>query len=1330
MAEKHDGSIRIDTSLDNKGFEKGSEELIDAINSLTKEIEKLGELLSGDTVNIGEVADESGGKVDTLTEKIEGATEAAGALGDKLDEISQKDPTEAVEGSGGTSGELGKTADTLGDVADVAETASEAAGNLGPELAEAGAGAEAAGAGLSKIGDPKLKLALLAVGAAMVAVKKGLGRAKEKWADFTDEIHSGADTFNDLPTKFDKTKERIGFWVAAMKHPKKAMEKLSYQASLLGKQLLASVGSRVLRSFKNVGLSAKAAAKNLAQMARQSVINGLRKLVVSIGALSTKMAVLGGSAIKAALSKTVSTISSLMSKAVSMAKEGIEGLVQKNAALNKSISGFMTACNQLKGSLAAAFAPILTVALPLLTKLIQYVTQAVNAFGMLMAALTGQKTFSKAVAVQADYAKSVDKSTKSTKKQGKATEELKRQLMGFDDVNILQRDKDDDADDATGGYDPSAYGFDFEEVPIESGISDLAERIKAAWEKADFYSLGHDLGVKIKEGLDSIPWAKVQKLAYKTGKSLATFLNGLQEVPGLATSAGTALGELVNTWFYLLDGFGANYNWSTLGQFIREGVLAAITTIDWELIYKVAKEFGSGIGRAIEAALDDPQLWAELFMSLSKNVNATIYFLTSLLEAIDWGSIFANISNGLNEGISSIDWEALAQAFVDIFNGLFDAAYNFITTFDWSDFGTQLGKFFQNVIKGVKIEELFEAIGELINGLFMALLSFLIQVDWAQFAIDLANGLNAGIEAVDPETISASISELINSLIDLFLYFVMTFNWLEFGLTIATAISDTLMNIDATHFAHGVALFINGLLLALKTFIDTVDWTQLVFDIVNFMLTTFASIDWAEFGATLALFITNLLTALETIVFGSDWASIIQIVTDCFDDFFQQFDWQDLVRRAINLFFAAWKIYHDAKHSVWEVIQEVGKQAILGLLKGMVDNLANIKEWLRENIFKKIFAGIAAVFGIHSPAKEMTPLGENITNGLLEGVKSPMSSIKDWLSNHVKGPFLSKLRSIFGTKSSASAMAKEGKELTEDLKDGADKGWSSVNKVFQTGLKNVVNLVKQTNWKSLGNYMTSQIASGMNWNAVVSAARNGAQSAYNAFQSTGSWGTLGYYIAVGIANGLSNHSSVITSTAWNVAVDAYNSACAALGVASPSKKFMWIAEMMIEGMRKGLLDNESGALKVISSIASNIVDTAESESPLMDLKIESSIDSLDNVLTSFSDKIVNGFTEMMAQLETVANGTGFFFPAVAQGTLAPYATSTATPASMAMETTNTDVVDAISRLESAMLRQEDLRPLLEDIARRYQPTFFMGDEQVARHANAGNELLAQRYNSR
>lgn len=1329
MAEKHDGSIRIDTSLDNKGFEKGSRELLDAINSLTKEINKLGKILSGDTVDIGEVAEDSGGKVDTLTGKVQEATAAAEELGNKLDDIASKDPAAGIGETGASGDNAGDIADNLGNVADAAETATKATGKLGPELAEAGAGAEAAGAGMAAMGDPKLKLALLAVSAATLLLMKGLDNAKAKWADFTDEIHSGADTFNELPTKFDKTKERIGFFVTALKHPKKSLEKLSYQASLLSRQLLVALGNRVLRSVKNFGLSAKAAARNVAELARQRVIAGIRKVTESVGALALKMASLGGSALKAGLSKAISTMSSLFSKAISMAKEGFEGLAQKNAQFNKAMSGFVTACNQLKGALAAAFAPILNVALPILTKLIGYVTQAVNAFGMLMAALTGQKSFSQAVAVQADYAKSVDKSTKSTKKQKKETEELKRQLMGFDDVNILQKDKDDDDEDASSGFNPSAWGYDFKDVPIESGIADLAERIKEAWEKADFYDLGRDLGLKIQEGLDSIPWAKIQKYAYRTGKSLATFLNGLQGVPGLAASAGTALGELTNTWFHFLDGFGANYNWSTLGQFIREGIVAALTTIDWELIYKVAKEFGAGIGRAIEAALDDPQLWAELFLSLSKNINATIYFMVALLEAVDWGSIFANVANGLNEGISNIDWTALAQAFIDIFNGLFDAAYNFVTNFDFATFGQSLGQFIQKAISSINIEEFFVSIGLLINGIFQTMLSFLQQVEWAQMALDLVNGLNAGIDAVDPELISDSISKLINSLIGMFFVFVTEFEWFEFGLTIGQSIGDSLEKTEWSIFAYAIAEFINGLFLSLKGFVAAIDWTQLVLDIVNFMLVFFTTLDWAEFGDTLNLFITSLLTALENVVYGTNWDEVIKIVTDSFDDFFQQFDWEDLVRRAIKLFFAAWRIYHDAKNAVWDVIKDVGKQAIAGLLKGMVDSLANIGVWLKDNIFTKIFAGIAAAFGIHSPAKEMTPLGENITNGLLEGVKNPLTSIKDWLSQHVKGPFLSKLRSIFGTKSTSSAMAKEGQELTEDLKDGAEKGWKSVDKVFQTGLKNVVNTVKQTNWKSLGSSMTSQISSGMNWNATISAARSGAQAVQSAFQNIG-WSNIGANAAIGIANGLSSYGGYVADTAYNVAVNAYNSACAALGIASPSKAFIWIAEMMMTGMTNGLLDNENSALKAISAIAGNIVDAAEKESPFMEIKTQAAIDGLDNVLSSFSDKIVRGFEDMMSKLEAITNGTGFFFPAVAQGTLSPYASRTGLDTGAMMETSNTDVVDALSRLESSQITPEDLRLMLEDIARRYQPNFFMGDEQVARHANAGNELLARRYNNR
>lgn len=45
MGEHADGSIIIDTKLDNKGLEKGSEELLRAIKSLTDEVKKLGEIM-------------------------------------------------------------------------------------------------------------------------------------------------------------------------------------------------------------------------------------------------------------------------------------------------------------------------------------------------------------------------------------------------------------------------------------------------------------------------------------------------------------------------------------------------------------------------------------------------------------------------------------------------------------------------------------------------------------------------------------------------------------------------------------------------------------------------------------------------------------------------------------------------------------------------------------------------------------------------------------------------------------------------------------------------------------------------------------------------------------------------------------------------------------------------------------------------------------------------------------------------------------------------------------------------------------------------------------
>ena len=86
----------------------------------------------------------------------------------------------------------------------------------------------------------------------------------------------------------------------------------------------------------------------------------------------------------------------LIRGALEGAKQGMQNLAQYSSATNASLSMLMSSLTQLKNSLATAFAPILNVVAPILNVLIQKISQAVTAAGMLIARLTGQSTFIRA----------------------------------------------------------------------------------------------------------------------------------------------------------------------------------------------------------------------------------------------------------------------------------------------------------------------------------------------------------------------------------------------------------------------------------------------------------------------------------------------------------------------------------------------------------------------------------------------------------------------------------------------------------------------------------------------------------------------------------------------------------------------------------------------------------------------------------------------------------------------------------------------------------------------------------------------------------------------
>jgi len=200
------------------------------------------------------------------------------------------------------------------------------------------------------------------------------------------------------------------------------------------------------------------------------------------------------------------------------AKEGFQNLAQYSGETNQSLSMLMSSLTQLKNSFAAAFAPILNVVAPILSKLINMLSQAATYVGMFFAALTGKSTFTKAKAVQQDYAASLNNAASSASNAADAAKEYQNQVMGFDELNKMS---DQSSGSSSGAGNTGASGVNvgdmFEEVAINSKLSDLAEKVKSIFSqifqpfKESWAAEGQNTIASIEYALSSV-WGLIKSI--------------------------------------------------------------------------------------------------------------------------------------------------------------------------------------------------------------------------------------------------------------------------------------------------------------------------------------------------------------------------------------------------------------------------------------------------------------------------------------------------------------------------------------------------------------------------------------------------------------------------------------------------------------------------------------------------------------------------------------------------------------------------------------------------------------------------------------------------
>lgn len=398
----------------------------------------------------------------------------------------------------------------------------------------------------------------------------------------------------------------------------------------------------------------------------------------------------------------------LINKFRTAVKEGFKNLAQVSTPVNESLSMLKSSLTQLKNSLATAFAPILTAIAPMLKMLIDMISQAATYVGMFIATLTGASSFTKAIAVQEDYAASLNKTGSAAKKAAGA-------LAKFDDLDVLSKPSSGGGGAGAGQVPVTDM---FEEVQIPDKFKDMAQWVKDMWAESDFTELGSFLGERLKESLDNIPWDSIQERAQKLGASLATLINGAVETDGLGYMLGNTLAQGINTAFNFLNSFVHEIHADSIGKFLAETINGITESIEWDVIYDAFTTGAHKLAELINNFLSPENLNYEAISSTISNfVNTIVDSLYIFITETEWADIGTSFGKALSDAWTGIDWAKAGETLGEYFKAFFDFVGNAIKAVDWQEVGRSVADFIKGIDWAGVAESFFSAIGAALGGL-------------------------------------------------------------------------------------------------------------------------------------------------------------------------------------------------------------------------------------------------------------------------------------------------------------------------------------------------------------------------------------------------------------------------------------------------------------------------------------------------------------------------------------------------------------------------------------------------------------------------------------
>ena len=271
---------------------------------------------------------------------------------------------------------------------------------------------------------------------------------------------------------------------------------------------------------------------------------------------------------------------------------------------------------------------------------------------------------------------------------------------------------------------------------------------------------------------------------------------------------------------------------------------------------------------------------------------------------------------------------------------------------------------------------------------------------------------------------------------------------------------------------------------------------------------------------------------------------------------------ENLAGAALDLIASFVQSFDDNHDQFWEI----GKQAVAGLWQGIKDSWSDLLSNLTEKV-RSLADTAKRVLGIHSPSKVFTEIGENVTQGLVNGINTGAPAAQEAIQS------IAQTLNDYGPD-----FATVGATITEQFRTKLTEGWEQIQSDIQTdalgAIETLATALKDGDLESLGLWAASYF-----WQACTKEQ----QTQINSI-ALGALNQLGSALS-GVFGNLSQMAMGLVAQFVPAAASA-TAGQTALNVAMDANPILLVISLI--GMLVGALLNFSGKNKDVANAFQNV----------------------------------------------------------------------------------------------------------------------------------------------